>query len=109
MHVDWAAYSSTPKLAVFTIREDYFGYYNNIYHQDILQTIDDMLVEANPILFSDYTGDPNNFISIIHEAWRHFEMDPITYDLWENNVIDELYAVQENDWTENDKKAFIDR
>jgi hypothetical protein len=79
------------------IREDYFGYYNNIYHQDILKTINDMLIEANPILFSDYTGDPNNFISIIHEAWRQFEIDPTTYDLWENNVIDELYTVQEND------------
>jgi hypothetical protein len=77
------------------IREDYFGYYTKVYHQDIVQTINDMLTEAAPIAFSDYTNDPNNFISLIHDAWHQFDDDPAQYDTWEANRMNDLYAVPE--------------
>jgi hypothetical protein len=87
MEQEWAEIADA-----LNIREDYFGYYTAVYHQDILQTLDDMLTEAAPISFTNYIDDQTNFISLIHEAWTQFERQPADYDSWEATALSDVYG-----------------
>lgn len=82
--------------ATLNITEDYFGYYSNTYHSDLCQTVDDMVIEADPIRFADHlpggTLSGFSFIGLLHLAWDNFETNPINFDSWETSQIAALIA-----------------
>lgn len=70
------------------IVEDYFGYYEESFLPDLRQTIDDMLVEAEPQMFSDEEeGSP---VSLLNQAWQKFDADFDAYPDWETQAIEEF-------------------
>jgi hypothetical protein len=71
-------------------KEDYFGYYNIAYQDDILQTLEDMLTETAPIQFQDYIFEDENIIAVCHQAWEQYLHQPITYPAWEASTIQQL-------------------
>ncbi|WP_454801421.1 hypothetical protein [Mucilaginibacter phyllosphaerae] len=79
------------------VKEDYFGFYDEDYHQDIQEILDYMIEEASPIRFSNYTGDGEtdangqfNVIKVMHEAWDKFENSNDDFEKWEIDLISEL-------------------
>lgn len=79
------------------VNEEYYGFYTAAYHNDIWQTLNDMITEADPITFSDYlerTSDNRsssmNFIQIIHSAWDKFEQNPDEFLEWETSLSNDL-------------------
>ena len=68
------------------IVEDYFGYYEEPFLPELRQTIDDMLVEAAPQMFSgEKEGSP---VGLLNQAWRKFDADFDAYSDWETQVIE---------------------
>jgi hypothetical protein len=86
---EWSDIAATLKIS-----EDYYGYYAVKYHDAIREMIDNMVIEAGPISFSDYLSDnplvEPSYIQIIHNAWELFEAEPDNYDIWEQQKIREL-------------------
>jgi hypothetical protein len=52
------------------IQEDYFGFYHSSFGDIVYETLNDMLVEANPISFRDYIGaeGKGNIVQITNTA-----------------------------------------
>ena len=70
------------------IVEDYFGYYEESFLPDLQQTIDDMLIQAEPQMFSDEEeGSP---VSLLNQAWQKFDADFDAYPDWEIQAIEEF-------------------
>ena len=70
------------------IVEDYFGYYEESFLPDLRQTIDDMLIEADPQMFSDEKeGSP---VGLLNQAWQRFDADFDVYPDWETRAIEEF-------------------
>ena len=55
-------------------------------------TIDDMLVESNPLGFDDANGMTLP-VSLLNRAWETFLNDPTAFSEWENAAIDELLGI----------------
>lgn len=76
------------------IVEDYYGYYEPDFLPLIQETIDDMLIEAEPYRFSEkkmnFQDNQIKFISPVHvlnQAWYEFKKNPEAYPMWEKKVI----------------------
>ncbi|MFN8336345.1 MAG: hypothetical protein U0U09_14550 [Cyclobacteriaceae bacterium] len=72
---------------------NYHGYYKDQYQQIVIETIDKMIIEANPISFADYNQpvedydpDLHNFIQLVNVAWRRYRSDINSYSEWEQNI-----------------------
>jgi hypothetical protein len=72
------------------IQEDYFGYYDNSFLPFIRQTINDMLVEANPCRFTvdDISGQKplspqSSPVHLLNHAWAAFLREPSQYSDWQ--------------------------
>lgn len=87
----WATIASS-----LGIKEKHFAYYKKEYHGDIWQTIDDILVEASPVFYKDYTDGEVNFIVLLHEACEQFEANPGTYGQWEFSQLQVLRETPES-------------
>lgn len=77
------------------VNEDYFGYYEETYRSEIVSLLDDMLVEANPMLFNNEAFSveleaPVNYLNIIQQAWEHFLADSLSYDAWEQSLTEKI-------------------
>ncbi|NNU33709.1 hypothetical protein HK413_05290 [Mucilaginibacter sp. S1162] len=57
--------------------EDYYGFYEKKWENDVYQALDDMVTEAAPIKFTDYTADPSSWIGLIHSAGRNLNVIPL--------------------------------
>ena len=68
------------------IIEDYFGYYEESFLTDLQQTIDDMLVESSPQMFSD--AEEGSLVRLLNQAWQKFDADSDFYPDWEAQVIE---------------------
>lgn len=76
---------------VLKVKEDYFGYYDQDFHELIQSTLEDMLTEANPITFGSYLDSRDeNFIKLFNEAWALYLKDPVNYPTWETDAIDKV-------------------
>lgn len=75
--------------------EDYHGFYDDDLQEHLTQTLDDMLIEADPISFSDYHNNDSspNYIHLVNEAWRNFLNDSIGYFGWEKEMIENLSLI----------------
>jgi hypothetical protein len=79
---------------VLNIREDYYGFYEPEFLPAVQQTIDDMLIEAEPRCFTDSevnvtNTDPFNFspIKLLNQAWYYFFNKSAEYSRWEEQAI----------------------
>ncbi|AYL94270.1 hypothetical protein [Mucilaginibacter celer] len=76
--------------AVLDAPEDYYGFYENKWENDVANALDDMMTEADPIKFTDYKADPSSWIGLIHQAWQQFELDPVNYKDWESQAVSNI-------------------
>jgi hypothetical protein len=72
--------------------EDYYGFYEDKWQDEIDSTLNDMITEAAPIRYADYVQDKMSWIGLIHEAWREFERDPKTYKAWEQQKLASIFS-----------------
>ena len=80
------------------ITEDYYGYYDNEFLSSIEQTIEDMLVEANPYCYSYKRPSLNssvsekkfNSVELFNRAWQNFLDKPSSYYEWEKLAIQKI-------------------
>ena len=70
------------------IIEDYFGYYEESFLPNLQQTIDYMLIESSPQLFSDEEGDSP--VRLLNQAWKKFDADSDAYPDWEAQAIEDF-------------------
>lgn len=77
---------------VLGIKEDYFGYFEDQYKQDIDSLLNDMLIESSPISFSDIEDDNNEaeYYNLIQLAWKEFLHNPESYNVWERSTINDI-------------------
>ena len=77
---------------VLGIREDYFGFYDDQYKQDIIFLLNDMLIESSPISFSEinHSNAKTEYYNLVHLAWKEFLLNPDGYNIWEGNKITEV-------------------
>lgn len=84
--------------AALGMKEEYFGYYSDDYHDDINSILDDMIEESCPMLFSDfcspeitdYDAIRDNYLQLINLAWRKYTTDPLGYSAWERGILQTL-------------------
>jgi hypothetical protein len=79
---------------VMGIVADYHGFYEEEFHPAIQQTIDDMLTEAAPVMYSDDIAGPSSRtspfpspVSLLNQAWRKFWENQDEFRGWEEQVI----------------------
>lgn len=71
---------------------EYYGFYETNWENDVAQTLDYMITEADPIKFADHAGDPLGWIGIIHVAWQEFERSPGKYSEWERLALTSIIS-----------------
>ena len=70
------------------IVEDYFGYYEQSYLPSLQQTIDAMLAESSPQMFTNQSeGSP---VGLLNQAWQKFDAVSDAYPHWEAQAIENL-------------------
>lgn len=76
------------------VSEDYYGFYDDSFLPAIRKTLDDMLVEASPYLFterdisfSEWSPESSSPIHFLNRAWTILLSDPQGYLTWEENAI----------------------
>ena len=74
------------------ITEEYFGFFSDEFLPMVNATIDDMLIETNPLRFDDADGTTSP-VSLLNRAWDTFLNDPAAFNEWENAAIDELLGI----------------
>jgi hypothetical protein len=87
---EWQLIQST-----LSVTEEYYGYYLDDYANDIHAALNDMLIEAAPMKFSDFNSpeldafDPSkhNYLQLIYLAWRKYESDSAAYGAWEKAIL----------------------
>lgn len=81
------------------IREDYYGYFEEAYIPDLVQTLDDMLEESAPCSYSTANAGSSQDsrqqqapLAMLNEAWQVFFARPDEYADWEEQVIREYLS-----------------
>jgi hypothetical protein len=84
-------------------RGNFHAYYLDSYKLIIQRTIDDMLIEADPIQYKDYLTierdapfSNNNFIELLNYAWVLFLKNPSEYYKWEDAIVSSYSANHSN-------------
>lgn len=81
------------------IIEDYYGYYDDEFLTSIEQTINDMLIEADPyshsleqqnLKSSIFFCKNYNPVELLNRAWQKFRDEPSSYNQWEKMIIREI-------------------
>lgn len=79
--------------AALGVVEDYYGFYEEEFLPVIWQTLDDMLVEAEPYRFTrqdvseeEWTIDSTP-VHLLNRAWRQFKNHPDEYPSWERRFV----------------------
>jgi hypothetical protein len=78
---------------LLNIREKYHGYYEESFFEIVNQSLDDMIEEAQPIFFKDYTQNTDkewqnmNFIELLNYAWDKYLEDFEAYSILEKDMI----------------------
>jgi len=85
--------------AALNIEEDYYGMYDEVLEQDVIQIIDDMLIETNPRSYTETelaTTNANILFSpirLLNKAWEIHEAKPDAYIEWEKQMISQYLNV----------------
>lgn len=95
-HADAEAVENSWDLIATTlnVNEEHHGFYDNVFLTEIRQTIDDMLIEADPrqiaqaeVSDPDATAAAISPIQLLNHAWHVFFTDSKSYPSWERNAI----------------------
>lgn len=76
------------------IVEDYYGVYDEVLQNDVLQTLEYMLIEADPVKYQpEEKQDGTTFsecspIWLLNRAWTIYESQPSEYPQWEKTMIE---------------------
>lgn len=80
--------------AALGVTEDYYGYFEQTFLDDVRQTVTDMLTEAGPrelrqeeLGSSDTDAPSNSPPHLLNQSWRRFLRDPGRYAAWEDLAI----------------------
>lgn len=68
------------------IIEDYFGYYDESFLPVLRRTIDNMLNESSPHMFTEKSEDSP--VGLLNQAWQKFDADFDTYPAWETQAVE---------------------
>jgi len=88
MEQQWATIAGT-----LGVVEDYYGFYEKEFLPVIWQTLDDMLVEAEPYRFTPRDGGGDEWaphstpVHLLNRAWYEFRNNPDGYSEWERQAI----------------------
>jgi len=88
VELQWALIAAT-----LGVTEDYYGFYEEEFLPLVWQTLDDMLVEAEPYRFTKQDlGEeewPPDFtpVHLMNRAWRQFKDSPDEYHSWERRSV----------------------
>lgn len=76
------------------IKEEYYGFYHSSFGDEVYGTLEDMLIESNPIEFKNFIVDNNssNLIQLVNKAWSKYTEEPDDYEEWESTEIDEFIS-----------------
>ena len=87
-----------------SIKEDYYGFYNDEFLAPILNTINDMLTETEPYKFksNEIAGEEieaQNIspIKLLNFAWLKFYENPEAYKNWEQETVSNFFEYPEID------------
>ncbi len=83
LEIEWEQIART-----MGIIEDYFGYFEESFLPDLQQTVDCMLTETAPRMF---TEDEESPVRLLNEAWDRFDDDYESYGDWETKVIERFF------------------
>jgi hypothetical protein len=77
-----------------SIREEYFGYYDEAFLPMLRKTIEDMLTETNPrrfqqdeISIEEPISSESSPIHLLNQAWVTFLREPTQYDEWQKQIV----------------------
>jgi len=73
---------------------EYYGFYETKWENDVAETLDNMITEADPIKFADYASEPHGWIGLIHTAWQEFERAPGNYNEWEQRALASIISIK---------------
>lgn len=80
----------------FNITEEYFGFFSDNFLAMINGTIDDMLVEAEPLDLRTAAADGNSPVWLFNQAWDRFLCNTADFSAWEDNAVKEFLAGSES-------------
>ena len=82
------------------VKEDHYGFYTDALKTPLVQTVDDMTVEAAPYLCSQdeaagsgWEVGSTKLIALLNEAWLRYSDDPQSYVIWESSVLEQVYGL----------------
>jgi hypothetical protein len=76
----------------FKITEEYYGFFNDSFLPMVDETINDMLVEAQPLDFRAAAADGASPIKLFNQTWDEFLRDNEDFIAWENGSVREFLA-----------------
>jgi len=106
MERQWATIANTLGIA-----EDYYGFYEDEFLPLIWQTLDDMLVEAEPYHFTEQdlrNEEWDHGFTVVHllnQAWHQFQTDMDSYPEWEHQAVFDLLRIPLEDLWTGDPRA----
>lgn len=79
---------------ILETNEDYYGYFEESFKNNVVETIDDMLTQADPVPWgnhkSDEEGGGKDYRKLIADAWRLYLEDTANYTRWEQSQLQSL-------------------
>ena len=82
------------------VNQDHYGFYTNALKRSLVQTVDDMLVEAAPYRCNqdDVSGvgweaDTRRLPALLNKVWLRYFEDPASFQEWESSVLEQVYGL----------------
>jgi hypothetical protein len=78
------------------VHEDYHGFYDESLKRVVLNTIEDMVIEAGPRQFQEAEAKgkeclpDNSLVHLLNQAWQVYTADPANYPMWEDRQVSQL-------------------
>ncbi len=84
------------------VSEDHHGFYTASLKSFLVQTLDDMLVEAAPHQCSNdeaagngWELEPANLVALLNKVWLEYLEHPSEFQKWEGMLLDQVYGLRE--------------
>ena len=84
------------------VSEDHHGFYTATLKPFLVQTLDDMLVEAAPRRCTDdeaagkgWELQPSNLVALLNRVWLEYFEHPSEFQKWEGSLLDHVYGLRE--------------
>jgi hypothetical protein len=84
--------------SLLSISHDYHGFYTDSMKTFLVQTVDDMMVEAAPCQCDPseaegigWENTPVNLVALLNRAWANYLDHPTDFQSWETDVLKQAY------------------